>query len=127
MGKIQLLVTILLLTAGSGIVEGHATKQGDALYERFVNYGLRSQTDSIYAGKDKALAYFADHHQWEYYYYVANLAIQMKVLREDQPMAGLRECRELYNFAIDHPTVDIIVTLVRIEMLNLRLFWHRRC
>lgn len=102
MGKIQLLVTILLLTAGSGIVEGHATKQGDALYERFVNYGLRSQTDSIYAGKDKALAYFADHHQWEYYYYVANLAIQMKVLREDQPMAGLRECRELYNFAIGH-------------------------
>ena len=102
MGKIQPLVTILLLTAGSGIVEGHATKQGDALYERFVNYGLRSQTDSIYAGKDKALAYFAEHHQWEYYYYVANLAIQMKVLREDQPMAGLRECRELYNFAIGH-------------------------
>lgn len=77
-------------------------EQGEALYQQFVDYGLRNQADSIYAHKDEAMAFFADHGQWERYYYVANLAIQMKVLREDQPMAGLRECRELYRFATDH-------------------------
>ena len=98
----RLIIIISLWAAiGSAMAAGN-TKEGDALYQRFVDYGLRRQTDSIAARRDEALRYFADHHQWEHYYYVANLAVQQKVLLEDQPMAGLRECRELYNFALSH-------------------------
>lgn len=98
-----LLAACLWLVAGSSIFAHKGVQaEGDALYERLLDYGLRGMTDSVYARKDAALQFFADNHQWEHYYYVANLAIQLRVMRDDQPMEGLRQCRELYKFATDH-------------------------
>ena len=76
--------------------------EGDALYEQFCYWAFKQETDSVLAAKDAALALLAENQQWEHYYYVANLAIQMKLLRDDTPSASLRECQQLYKFATDH-------------------------
>ena len=96
---------ILTLTAlvAMGITRADDnTVRGDELYEQFVNYSLSGQTDRIMAEKDAALRFFEDNEQWEHYYFVANLAIQTRVVAENQPVTGLRECRRLYEFARDH-------------------------
>lgn len=75
---------------------------GDVLYERFVRWGFENKSDSVMNAKEEALALFADNGQWEHYYFVANLAIQMRMLDEDNPVGALRECQQLYKFATDH-------------------------
>jgi hypothetical protein len=64
-----LLAACLWLVAGSSIFAHKGVQaEGDALYERLLDYGLRGMTDSVYARKDAALQFFADNHQWEHYY-----------------------------------------------------------
>ena len=101
--KMKRLLTILaatVLTTASVWADKRA--EGDALYEKFAHWGFEGKADSIMAGHDAALNFFADNHQWEHYYYVANLAVQVHMLHEDNPSACLRECQKLYNFATDH-------------------------
>ena len=97
-------ILTILAAASLTITTVWADKQaeGDALYEKFAHWGFMNMADSVLAGRDAALAFFAENQQWEHYYYVANLAVQIHMLHEDNPSACLRECQQLYNFAVNH-------------------------
>ena len=97
-----ILLTLALLTLPAAGTWANRQADGDALYERFVRWGLDNRADSVMNGKEKALATFADAGQWEHYYFVANLAIQMRMLHENNAGSTLRECQQLYEFATDH-------------------------
>ncbi len=98
----RLLTILAAVVMSNALVWADKRAEGDALYEKFAHWGFESKADSILAGRDAALTFFADNHQWEHYYYVANLAIQVHMLHEDNPSACLRECQQLYKFATDH-------------------------
>ena len=98
----RLLTILAVLTLTTVTAQAHKTAEGNALYEQFVRWNYENQTDSVMANKDAALTFFADNRQWEHYYFVANLAIQLQMLHDDNPSASLRACQELYKFATDH-------------------------
>ena len=100
MKRLLMILAAVVLTTASAWADRRA--EGDALYEKFAHWGFDNMADSILAGRDAALAFFAENHQWEHYYYVANLAVQVHMLHEDNPSACLRECQQLYKFAADH-------------------------
>ncbi len=79
-----------------------ADATGDSIYNRMVEMSLRGEHQQLGKEKDKALLFFQQHQQWEHYYYIASLCTMSKVMHEGQTMAGLRECRRLYEFARDH-------------------------
>ena len=79
----RLLTILAAVVMSKALVWADKRAEGDALYEKFAHWGFESKADSILAGRDAALTFFADNHQWEHYYYVANLAIQVHMLHED--------------------------------------------
>jgi outer membrane protein len=79
-----------------------ADATGDSSYNRMVEMSLRGEHQQLGKEKDKALLFFQQHQQWEHYYYIASLCTMSKVMHEGQTMAGLRECRRLYEFARNH-------------------------
>lgn len=90
-------LTLMPLTA-----QAASREQGDSIYEQFAHWGYEQKTDSVLTHKAEALSLLADNHQWEHYYYVASLAIQMRLMLDNNPSACLRECQQLYRFATDH-------------------------
>lgn len=96
----NLTITLLLLLPLN--VSAKGSTHGDATYDRFVGYRLTGQHESVLREKDRALQELADASDWEHYYFVATLAIQTRVFSEHQTVAGLRECRQLYEFALQH-------------------------
>ena len=98
----RLLTILALVVIGYTSAWADKRAEGDALYEKFAHWGFEGKADSILAGRDAALSFFADNCQWEHYYYVANLSIQVHMLHEDNPSACLRECQQLYKFAVDN-------------------------
>ena len=100
MKRLLTILAVLILTAVSA--QADKATEGNMLYEQFVRWSYAQQTDSVMTNKDAALTFFADNRQWEHYYFVANLAIQLQMLHDDKPSASLRACQELYKFATDH-------------------------
>ena len=95
-----MILGLLALTGSTAWADRQA--EGNAIYERFALWAFEGKTDSVLLGKEAAMEFFADNNQWEHYYYVANLSIQLKMLREDNPSSCLRECQKIYKFATDH-------------------------
>lgn len=100
MRRILTILILGVLTALNAWADRRA--EGDAVYERFNRWRFEQKTDSVLLNKDAALKLLADNRQWEHYYYVANLAIQMQLLNDNNPSACLRECQQLYKFATEH-------------------------
>ena len=96
---------VILICLFLSTMEVSASRQdkekGDSIYDRMVELSLLREDEQFKQEKDAALAYFSEHGQWEHYYYVATLSMLAKVMYEGQTMAGLRECRQLYEFARD--------------------------
>ena len=98
--KILTILAVIMLNAQAA--QAVNCKKGDAIYEQFAHWGYEQKTDSVLTHKAEALRLLADNHQWEHYYYVASLAIQMRLMLDNNPSACLRECQQLYRFATDH-------------------------
>lgn len=94
---------VILICLCLSAMEVSASRQdkekGDSIYDRMMELSLLREDEQFKQEKDAALAYFSEHGQWEHYYYVATLSMLAKVMYEGQTMAGLRECRQLYEFA----------------------------
>lgn len=71
MKRLLTILTAVVLTTASAWADRRA--EGDALYEKFAHWGFDNMADSILAGRDAVLAFFAENHQWDHYYYVAIL------------------------------------------------------
>lgn len=93
-----ILICLFLSTIGAS-ANRQDKEKGDSIYDRMVELSLLREDEQFKQEKDAALAYFSEHGQWEHYYYVATLSMLAKVMYEGQTMAGLRECRQLYEFA----------------------------
>ena len=76
-----------------------AGEKGDSIYNRMVEWMLLGEHQQLEKEKDGVLRFFQQQKQWEHYYYVAALCTISKVMHGGQTMAGLRECRKLYEFA----------------------------
>ena len=100
MKKTVVILTLLMWFSASAWADRKA--EGDRLYLQFARWNFENNTDSILARKDEAMAFFADNWQWEHYYFVANLAVQVELLHDGNVSACLRECQKLYKFATDH-------------------------
>lgn len=92
------LILLCFMVLGAS-ADKQAKEKGEAIYNRMVEYSLRGNDVQLQKEKETALAYFYNHEQWEHYYYVATLCMMSKVMNEGQAMAGLRECRRLYELA----------------------------
>ena len=99
--KRTLILICVWLTVLGVRADRQATMKGDSIYNRLLELSLRDSIEALQREKDAALAYFSAHEQWDHYYYVATLSITSKVMYQGQTMAGLRECRKLYEFARD--------------------------
>ncbi len=75
---------------------------GDSIYDQLIEYYLKGKNDLLFKEKDEALDLFRKKEQWEYYYFLSSVCSMAKVTNEGQMLTGLRECRQLYEFARDH-------------------------
>lgn len=95
-------VLLLVVSLAVLVARADAEAVGDSIYERMVEHSLQGKSRQVLAEKEQALKFFADHGQWEHYYFVASLCNIAMVMNEGQTMAGLRDCRKLYVFARDN-------------------------
>jgi serine phosphatase RsbU (regulator of sigma subunit) len=110
------MLTIVWFVASSALANMKTV--GDSIYERFVEYSLTLDGERMLSERDEALQFFSDNEQWEHYYYVASLTTMAKVLSGSQTMAGLRECRKLYEFAREnHHEYGRAVVMAQIGVL----------
>ncbi len=77
-------------------------EKGDSLYDRLVEYSITGKTEQLLKEKDAALELFKANGQWPHYYFVSTLCSTAKVLTEGQTMAGLKESRQLFEYARDN-------------------------
>jgi len=97
---------LIIMIAALSTLAAHAGKQaeakGDSIYDKLIEYTLQGEMDQFFKEKDAALKLLRNNGQWENYYFLSTIGSTAKVMTEGQTMAGLRECRELYEFARDH-------------------------
>lgn len=84
------------------MADKRAEEKGDSIYDRLVEYSILGKTEQLFKEKDSALELFKANGQWSHYYYISTLCSTAKVLTEGQTMAGLKESRQLYEYARDN-------------------------
>ena len=79
-----------------------AEEIGDSIYDRLIEFSINRKAEQLFKEKDAALELFKANGQWSHYYVIATVCSTMKVLSEGQTMAGLKESRNLYEYARDN-------------------------
>lgn len=100
--KQYLMLIFACLLAIPAIADKGTEEKGDSLYDCLVEYSITGKTEQLLKEKDAALELFKANGQWSHYYFVSTLCSTAKVLTEGQTMAGLKESRQLYEYARDN-------------------------
>lgn len=100
--KQYLMLIFACLLAIPAIADKGTEEKGDSLYDCLVEYSITGKTEQLLKEKDAALKLFKANGQWSHYYFVSTLCSTAKVLTEGQTMAGLKESRQLYEYARDN-------------------------
>ena len=90
------------LVSGTALADKKAEERGDSIYDRLVEYSIKREMKPLFKEKDAALELFKNNGQWSHYYFISTLCSTVKVLTEGQTLAGLKESRELYEYARDN-------------------------
>ncbi len=93
---------VACLLAIPAIADKRTEEKGDSIYDQLVEYSITDNTEQLLKEKDAALELFKANGQWSHYYFVSTLCSTAKVLIEGQTMAGLKESRQLYEYARDN-------------------------
>ena len=100
--KQYLMLIFACLLSIPAIADKGTEEKGDSLYDCLVEYSITGKTEQLLKEKDAALKLFKANGQWSHYYFVSTLCSTAKVLTEGQTMAGLKESRQLYEYARDN-------------------------
>ncbi len=100
--KQYLMLILACLLAIPAIADKRTEEKGDSVYDRLVEYSITDKTEQLLQEKDAALELFKANGQWSHYYFVSTLCSTAKVLTEGQTMAGMKESRQLYEYARDN-------------------------
>lgn len=100
--KQYLILMFACLLAIPAIADKRTEEKGDSLYDRLVEYSIAGKTEQLLQEKDAALEFFKTNEQWSHYFFVSTLCSTAKVVAEGQTLAGLKESRQLYEYARDN-------------------------